>query len=188
MAGDRPDPAGYDAIVVAGGRSSRLGTDKTRLDIGGMPLLDRVLTSVADARQRIVVGEPRPVGSGVVWAREEPVGGGPAAGVVAGLESVTAPVTVLLAGDLPRLDAATVRRLLGAIGAGGPYDGAILVDAGGRRQHLTCAVVTDALRRATRTRSGWHDAAMHELLAPLRLRPLAVRGRETDDIDTPADI
>jgi molybdopterin-guanine dinucleotide biosynthesis protein A len=180
----------YDAIVVAGGRSSRLGTgvDKTRLTVEGEALLDRVLTAVADAGQRIVVGEPRTVALPARWAREEPIGGGPAAGVVAGLELVSAPVAVLLAADLPRLDAATVRRLLGAIGAGGPYDGAILVDAGGRRQHLTCAVVTDALRRATRTRSGWHDAAMHELLAPLRLRPLAVRGRETDDIDTPADI
>jgi GTP:adenosylcobinamide-phosphate guanylyltransferase len=200
----------YDAIVVAGGRSSRLGTgaDKTRLPVEGVPLLDRVLTAVADARQRVVVGEPRPVAVPVRWAREAPADGGPAAGVVAGLQSVTAPVVMLLAGDLPRLSAATVRRLLAALvesagssggphdsgphgggpSTGGPYDGAILVDSDGRRQHLTCAVDSDALRRAARARSTWHDAAMYELLADLRLRPVPVQGREADDIDTAADL
>jgi molybdopterin-guanine dinucleotide biosynthesis protein A len=184
----------YDAIVVAGGRSSRLGTgvDKTRVPVEGVPLLDRVLAAVAGARQRVVVGEPRPVAVGVRWAREEPIGGGPAAGVVAGLELVTAPMVMLLAGDLPRLDGATVRRLLVAAiesaGPGDPYEGAILVDSSGRRQHLTCAVATDALRRSAADRSSWHDAAMHELLEPLRLKPVAVRGPEADDIDTPADL
>jgi molybdopterin-guanine dinucleotide biosynthesis protein A len=220
MADAAAAPVDYDAIVVAGGRSSRLGSgaDKTRLLLNGQSLLDRVLTAVVDARQRVVVGEPRPVVVDAVWAREDPVGGGPAAGVVAGLESVTAPIVLLLAGDLPGVDGATVHRLLDAIGSAGdgsshdsdgsshdsdgsshdgdlaagtpnrPYDGAILVDADGRRQHLTCAVVTDALRRSAAARSRWHDAAMYELLAPLRLRPVAVRGHEADDIDTPADL
>jgi molybdopterin-guanine dinucleotide biosynthesis protein A len=186
MADGRTEPSGYDAIVVAGGRSSRLGTDKTRLAIEGVPLLDRVLTAVADAGQLVVVGEPRPVALPVAWAREDPVGGGPAAGVVAGLELVTAPVVMLLAGDLARIDAPTVHRLLDAIDA--PADGAILVDHDGRRQHLTCAVFASALRRAAAARSTWHDAAMHELLADLRLRPVPVQGREADDIDTPADL
>ncbi len=199
MADPAAAPIDYDAIVVAGGRSSRLGTgvDKTRLLIDGQSLLDRVLTAVFDARQRIVVGEPRPVVVDVLWAREDPVGGGPAAGVVAGLESATAPIVLLLAGDLPGVGGATVHRLLDAIGSGdggarsapnGPYEGAILVDAGGRRQHLTCAVVADALRRSAAARASWHDAAMYELLEPLRLRPVAVRGREADDIDTRADL
>ena len=192
MADARSQPRGYDAIVVAGGRSSRLGTDKTRLAVKGMPLLDRVLTAVADARQLVVVGEPRPVALPVAWAREEPPGGGPAAGIVAGLEFVSAPIVMLLAGDLPRLEAATVHRLLDAIESADATtysdDGAILVDRDGRRQHLTCAVVTTAMRRAAGSRSTWHDAAMHELLADLRLRPVPVQGREADDIDTPADL
>jgi molybdopterin-guanine dinucleotide biosynthesis protein A len=186
MADARTEPTGHDAIVVAGGRSSRLGTDKTRLAIEGVPLLDRVLTAVADAGQLVVVGEPRPVALPVAWAREDPVGGGPAAGVVAGMEYVTAPVVMLLAGDLPRIDAPTVHRLLDATTESD--DGAILVDRNGRRQHLTCAVVASALRRAAAARSTWHDAAMHELLADLRLRPVPVQGREADDIDTPADL
>jgi molybdopterin-guanine dinucleotide biosynthesis protein A len=192
MAQPRTEPVDYDAIVVAGGRSSRLGTDKTRLAIEGVPLLDRVLAAVADARQLVVVGEPRPVALPVAWAREDPADGGPAAGVVAGLEWVTAPIVMLLAGDLPRLGGATVHRLLGVIDAPGEaaygIDGAILVDPDGRPQHLTCAVDATALRRVAATRASWHDAAMHELLADLRLRPVPTQGREADDIDTPADL
>ena len=43
----------YDAIVLAGGRGSRLGgVDKGAVDIGGVTLLQRVLT--ATARQHLV--------------------------------------------------------------------------------------------------------------------------------------
>jgi molybdopterin-guanine dinucleotide biosynthesis protein A len=78
------DPVRHDAIVLAGGGSTRFGRDKLAAVVDGVTLLDRVLDAAAAAEQRIVVGSRRPAAGDVRWTREDPPGGGPAAGVVAG--------------------------------------------------------------------------------------------------------
>jgi len=171
----------YDAVVLAGGSGRRFGGDKTAALVDGVPLLDRVLCAVASANRRIVVGSQRPVRSEVIWTREEPAGGGPAAGVVAGLSHVRAPWTVLLAGDLPFVDAGTVGRLLGC------GQGAVLVDAGGRRQQLSVAVSTDLLRARAGQRD-WTDVSMSTLLAGLPLVEVPAAGDEAHDVDVPLDL
>ncbi len=96
----------YAAIVLAGGRSSRLGgTPKATLATSGRPLVEVVLDAVRDARMRVVVGDG-PVHPGVLVTQEEPRYAGPAAAVAAGLRAlrdaaVTSPWTVVLACDLP---------------------------------------------------------------------------------------
>src|SRR3954465_16095737 len=94
----------YTAVVLAGGKAARLGGQaKPQLEVGGRPMLATVLAAVADASARVVVGPAQPVPGGVVLVREHPPGGGPVAALRAGLESVTADVVVVLAGDLPFL-------------------------------------------------------------------------------------
>ena len=96
----------YAAIVLTGGRSSRLGgTPKATLATSGRPLVEVVLDAVRDARMRVVVGDG-PVHPGVLVTQEEPRYAGPAAAVAAGLRAlrdaaVTSPWTVVLACDLP---------------------------------------------------------------------------------------
>ncbi|MEV6942417.1 NTP transferase domain-containing protein [Streptomyces sp. NPDC051172] len=137
----------YDAVVLAGGAARRLGgADKPGVHVGGRALLDRVLTACADARTTVVVAGSRPTARPVLWAREEPPGGGPLAALGAGLHHTTAGQTVVLSADLPFLGAATVRRLLGALHAS-DTEGVLLTDADGRDQPLVAAYRTHALRR-----------------------------------------
>ncbi|MGH3424493.1 MAG: molybdenum cofactor guanylyltransferase, partial [Nocardioidaceae bacterium] len=164
------------------GAATRFGSDKTRYEVGGVALLDRVLRAVADAYDLLVVGERRATAVPVTWLREDPPGSGPANAVVAALPRVRAPRVVLLAGDLPFVDASTVRRLLAAGG-----DGGVLTDADGRRQYLCSAVRTDALVSAAGG-TDWAGHSMRALLAPLDLRPCGARGREAHDVDTPEDV
>jgi molybdopterin-guanine dinucleotide biosynthesis protein A len=139
--------AGYDAVVLAGGAARRLGgADKPGLRVGGRALLDRVLAACDDARATVVVADPRPTARPVTWAREDPPGGGPLAALDAGLRHTTAEQVVVLSADLPFLEADTVRRLLGALRAGGA-DGVLLTDADGRDQPLVAAYRAAALRR-----------------------------------------
>jgi molybdopterin-guanine dinucleotide biosynthesis protein A len=150
-----PGPAApYDAVVLAGGAARRLGgADKPGLRVGGRPLLDRVLTACATATTTVVVAEPRGTARPVRWAREDPPGGGPLAALDAGLRHTSAEHVVVLSADLPFLDEATVRRLLGALRTGdalqGPArpDGVLLTDPDGRDQPLVAAYRADALRR-----------------------------------------
>ena len=136
----------YDAIVLAGGSARRMGgADKPGLVVGDLTLLDRVLMAVSGATTTVVVGPERSTMRTVRWVVEEPQGGGPVAALAAALPFVTSPVVVLLASDLPFLDAETVDRLRMAIGA---KDGALLVDGDGRDQLLVGAWRTVQLRDA----------------------------------------
>ncbi|MEU1149018.1 NTP transferase domain-containing protein [Streptomyces sp. NPDC005863] len=137
----------YDAVVLAGGGAARLGgADKPGVRVGGRTLIDRVLAACSDAGTTVVVAAPRPTARPVVWAREEPPGGGPLAALDAGLRHTTAEWVVVLSADLPFLDERTVRRLLGALRESGA-DGAVLTDPDGRDQPLVAAYRREALRR-----------------------------------------
>jgi molybdopterin-guanine dinucleotide biosynthesis protein A len=133
----------HDALVLAGGGARRMGgADKPALLVGGLTLLDRVLLATEAARGTVVVGPERPTARPVRWTREEPPGGGPVAGLAAGLALVEADLVVLLAADLPFLTAAAVEVLLSAVGSG---DGALMTD-GTHPQWLCGAWRTAALR------------------------------------------
>ncbi|MFC6150113.1 MULTISPECIES: molybdenum cofactor guanylyltransferase [Mumia] len=184
----RPGPPPYDAVVLAGGAARRFGADKLATLVDGVPMLDRVLASVAGAQRRVVVGPERETAAEVVWTREDPPGSGPANAVVAGLRACAAPYAVLLAGDLPYVDAATVARLLEALVADPTADGVMLVDDDGRDQHLCSAWRRAALERAVAARPDWGGAAVRRLIAPLSTTTLAAQGREARDIDRPEDL
>ncbi|WP_306184657.1 MULTISPECIES: NTP transferase domain-containing protein [unclassified Streptomyces] len=148
----------HDAVVLAGGAARRLGgADKPAVRVGGRALLDRVLAACAEARTTVVVADPRPTARPVRWTREEPPGGGPLAALDAGLRHTRADHVVVLSADLPFLEPATVRRLLGALRAG-RADGALLTDADGRDQPLVAAYRAHALRRELAALSREHGA------------------------------
>jgi molybdopterin-guanine dinucleotide biosynthesis protein A len=176
----------YDAVVLAGGRSRRMSVaDKTRLMVGGVPLLDRVLAACDGASARIVVGEQRPTVAPVTWTRESPPGGGPVAALAAALPMVTAPVVVLLAGDLPLVDAATVTSVVAA--AGGAFSGAVLVDDDGREQWLCSGWRAEALRGCDLRADGSMRAALGGLRFA-RVSALTAGVPSWLDCDTPDDL
>lgn len=189
-----PDRPGY-AIVLAGGAGRRLGlVDKPALLSGARTLLQVALAAVAPALT-VVVGPHRDLPSGVLQAREEPPGGGPAAALVAGLTVLTggsagfgaADLVVVLAADLPRIDLRAIDRLAAAVRSE-LTDGAILVDPNGRSQYLAGVWRLTALARAARSRTSWHDAPVSELLGSLTAAGVPADRPTTADVDTTADL
>lgn len=188
-----PGAEAFDAVVLAGGAARRLGgADKPGVRVGGRALLDRVLTACAGAGLTVVVAAPRTTARPVLWAREEPPGGGPLAALDAGLRHTTAPYVVVLSADLPFLDEETVRRLLHALGGtegvGGSEampppaeatppptraDGVLVTDSDGRDQPLVAAYRAGALRRELARLAAEHDGLtglpLRRLTAALRL-------------------
>lgn len=93
----------YDAIILSGGRGSRLGgTAKGALVIEGRSLLTRALEATRYAAQRVVVGDG-PVPDGVRLTREQPAYAGPAAAVAAGLAALNEALSDSLPDALPTL-------------------------------------------------------------------------------------
>lgn len=170
------------ALILAGGRSSRLGgSAKWELAVDGVSLLESTLAAVrsAGAAHVVVVGDERI--DGAVTVRENPAYSGPVAAIAAGAAHLPAdPIDLVfvVATDMPRLGVA-----LPQLVAGANADGAIAVDRGVRQQ-LVLAVAPSALRRALDALPTVVDAPVRALLAELDLAEVAVPDGSTDDIDT----
>jgi molybdopterin-guanine dinucleotide biosynthesis protein A len=177
----------FDAIVLAGGRGSRLGApSKPEFLLGGRRLVDVALSAVRAAGRIVLVG-PGPAPEGVLLTREDPPFGGPVEAVAAGFAALPdhAAWTVLLACDLPGAEAGVARLLSADAGPAG--DGVCLVDGDGRLQWLLGCYRTDALARRLGNRGDPPLTAMYRLLEPLRLLGLEADATITDDVDSPAD-
>jgi molybdopterin-guanine dinucleotide biosynthesis protein A len=174
----------YDAIVLAGGGSTRLGVDKAGLVVDGVTMLDRVLTACAGAVSTVVVGPSRPAVRPVHWTLEDPPSGGPVAGIAAGLVVGTAPVVLVLSCDLPWLSAADIAGLVEDLGG---YDGYGLRDSSGREQYLATAYRRAALSAAVDELGDPRDRAVRHLVSGLRVGWTAP-SHAGDDVDTWADL
>jgi molybdopterin-guanine dinucleotide biosynthesis protein A len=180
-------PAGFDALVLAGGAGSRMGTGTAKIDleVGGSTLLERALAAVDGAGVIVVVGPRRPVGRDVIFTSEEPAGSGPAAAIVHGLPFVAADIVVVLAADVPFAHTA-VPKLLEAL-HDPAADAAMLTDDTGRRQPLIAAYRVASLRRVAADRD-WAGQSVHSLVRALGTRDIDAAGAEAFDCDTPAEL
>lgn len=182
----------FDAVVLTGGRARRLdGADKPAVEVGGAPLVLRVAAAVPDAARVVVVGPTYPGLRADVVTRERPAGGGPAAALAEGVRHVRAGHVVVLAADLPFLDAATVRALRAAVRG---RDLALLVDDTGHDQYLVAAWRTAALRDALAAAGSAPGTSLRRLVAAVpavvRCAPPVGTGDPPPwfDCDTPADV
>ena len=103
-------------IVLNGGASVRLGTDKAVLEVAGRTLLERAVDVLAMLFDEVlVVGRPQtcPPHPAVSRAVPDSVPGiGPLGGIVTALEAMSRPFGFVVACDMPCLDPAVIRRQL----------------------------------------------------------------------------
>lgn len=206
-------------MVLTGGGGARLGgADKASIELAGQTLLERSLRALTEVPQVVVVGDSVLTSRPVRFLREDPPGGGPAAGLLAGLTGFprTPRLVVVLAVDMPLVTAATVRRLILAVagpgdpdGCPGGYpdgypdsgpggdpdgdqdggpDGAVLLDGDGRRQYLCAAYRAEALLAAAPDPPGQHGLPVKRLLADLELVEVPAVADEAQDLDTWEDL
>lgn len=183
------------AVVLAGGTAARLdGADKSSVEYAGRTLLEHALEALVDVDEVVVVGPQVPTTRPVTFTREDPPLGGPVAGLLAGREALarTPDLLVVLAVDMPRVSAWTVRRLREAVAG---HDGAFLHEPGegsgdaapGRRQ-LCGVLLAEALDRAAPALDERHGLPLHRLLGTLDLAAVVAVGDEARDVDTWADL
>ena len=130
------------AVVLAGGTSQRFAPDKLAEPVDGKPLLERTLASLPEDFQVVVVGPVRDVDLPVIFTREDPPGGGPAAAMIAGVRRAlaeSADVIVVLPADGP-LAGQAARTLLNRLEDGRSTLAVVGVDAHGREQPLQLAL------------------------------------------------
>lgn len=196
----------HDAVVLAGGRSIRMGTDKAALLLDGRTLLDHTLAAAAGAERRLIVGPQRRPGWTTVT--EPRPGRGPVAALAAGIAALQgnphpdAPPTtqgptspqwvLLLACDHPRIAEAVPALLAEVTRAESTRDtaddagpaGYLATDDTGRDQYLLGCHRREALTAALAALGAPEDAAMGRLFRRLDLRPVPL-GALARDVDDP---
>lgn len=173
----------WSLVLLTGGQGRRLGREKANVLIGSRTSAQRIVAQIPGAVQIIVVGSlPDGLDRDVDVVREEPPGGGPAAGVAAALPLITTELVAVLATDMP-FAVPVLAALIDAYPAGA--DGVLAVDADGRMQYLCGVYRAGALRTALA--GPMTDRAMRDVVGTLDLRSVRIEG-ELLDIDTPADL
>lgn len=113
----------FSGLVLAAGRSSRMGRDKATLEIDGVPMWQRQRDLLASAGASELFLSARPEQEWVRGAlgfsallRDNLPNAGPIAGITAGLERTSCSHVFVLAIDLPRMDPAWPATLLALSG------------------------------------------------------------------------
>ena len=197
--------AGVAAIVLAGGASSRFGSDKLAADLDGQPVIHHALAAAADVADAVVLviapdapEPPLPPGlaSRVVIARDDALHQGPLAGLLAGLAACPpdTEVAIVVGGDMPSLQPDVLRLLAAAIAADPSLGGATLeadppailpmVVRPSVASPATAALLAEN-RRALR---GLFTAVPWFVVAAAKWRALDPDARTLRDIDTPEDL
>lgn len=106
-------------LVLAGGRSSRLGRDKVREEVGGKPLLLRTVDAVAFATDEVLLaGDPTgredlALPADARWVPDIVPGRGPLSGLQAGLAAARHEFVLMVGCDMPFLNPSVLRFLIG---------------------------------------------------------------------------
>ncbi len=102
------------AIVLAGGKSSRMGRNKALIDIFGEPLVTRVAEKISPLFESLIIVANEDLGAvlpGVTVARDIYPGQGPLGGIHAGLAASQNEENFVIACDMPFPSVAVIERI-----------------------------------------------------------------------------
>lgn len=206
----------YLAIILSGGRGSRLGhRRKDHISVGGRTLAQAAVDATDDAAGRVLVGPPtelmtRAGAAPIQHVWERPQYAGPAAGVAAGWDVLTAgqdltssplghasvpadELPVLILGvDLPKLELLVPELLVAWQQRAGQTKLILPKDETGKEQRLAVAISAAALAEVLQQRpfASLVDAPMKALFEEIGADAIEHPTLDPEllaDIDTPAD-
>jgi molybdopterin-guanine dinucleotide biosynthesis protein A len=190
-------------IVLAGGRSSRFGSDKLRAAVDGRTMLARAVEAIAAVAADVVVvtapggptaGTGAGLPDGVRLIQDATPFEGPLVGLLAGLREARAPLVLVVAGDQPWLVPEMLGLLVDEL-RGRAVEAAAFV-VGGRVEPLPMALRRGPAREAVDRLMGVGERRLGALLGELdasrisepRWRGLDPDGRTFLDVDRPDDL
>ena len=107
-----PD-GGVLGVVLAGGASTRMGSDKALIDVAGRPMIDHVTGALSEVCTDLLIVGRRGELNGIPCVPDDHTGRlGPAAGVATALRVADGRAALVVAVDQPFLRTETLRKLV----------------------------------------------------------------------------
>jgi len=103
------------AIVMAGGRSSRMGVDKSLLPVNGRPIIETICNQLREHFDRILISadeQEKLAFLGLEIVPDEIPGQGPLMGIASALEVSSSELNFVVACDIPHIDMGCVEKML----------------------------------------------------------------------------
>ena len=164
---------GLAVFVLAGGRSSRMGSDKALLQLGGVTLLERALrTGYAIAEKVYIGGSRQRYGQFGEVIEDVYPDCGPLGGIHAALSATTADLNLMLSVDMPLMTPGFLEWLAGQAQA--TPELILVPDALGGLQPL-CAVYRPAVRVAAEEALRRGDYKISHLFAAVPTRQISMQ-------------
>jgi molybdenum cofactor guanylyltransferase len=149
MSSSRCTPADVTALILAGGKATRLGgVDKRELVVEGRTIFARQCEALGPRAAEILVSSRHEV-PGYRTVADAVPGAGPLAGIAAGLAAAATPWLLVIAGDMPYISGALIDLVLAH--AGGDVD-AVGIRIGELPEPLFCLLRVAAARPALAAR------------------------------------
>lgn len=178
-------------IILAGGKSSRMGRDKGLLPFGGKKLVEYVIAAARSLAEEllIVTADPAYAALGYRCVEDLFPGTGPLGGIYTGLSASHTNRNLVLACDMPFLHQTLLEHLVSAAGE----EQVLLTLHQGRPEPL-CSVYDRSCRSAIRARIEQNQLKITDALASLQTRHISFdretwfRGNEFTNLNSPEDI
>lgn len=173
----------WTGVVLAGGKSSRMGRDKALIEVGGRTLLDRALDRLEPhVSELLVIGDPARYGhiGPFVFADDRP-GNGPLGGIDTAMRYASNDKLLVLACDMPGISDALLERLKKDLGN---FTDAVVPFHDGRLEPL-CAAYHRRCGTAFRAALDRGELKLQDVLQQIRLSKLPI---DTMNDDWPNDL
>lgn len=181
-------------IILAGGRSSRMGRDKTLLSVEAETLIERTVKELRKVTDEIIIASNQSSKYKLPGTLEVPdlfSGRGPLGGIHAGLTAASHPHAFVVAGDMPLFTADLAEYFLARADEG--YD-VIAPEIGGSWEPL-CAVYAKACLQAIEQYLAAGNRQVYQFYKNIRVLKISERelasigkpGRLFYNMNTPED-
>lgn len=176
-------------VILAGGRSRRMGRDKALVRFRGEPMIDHVSRALVAAGCDVLVVGRESTPSGLDSIVDEPGAAGPAAGVLTALHHSPGRDLFVVAVDQPLIRTATVRHLLA-------QSGPVVVPMDQGHPQVTCAVYRPECHDTLQALAAAGPTRLRALLTAVATRYVLPEewaswgedGRSWRSLDTPKDL
>jgi molybdopterin-guanine dinucleotide biosynthesis protein A len=178
-------PEAATAIILCGGQSRRMGSDKAMLELGGSPMIATIAAQLSGNFNEVLIsGDPGKYSfPGIRTVPDMEANRGPLMGLLSTLRVSRSELNWITTCDMPEPNLAFVRKMIRRIG---DYAAVVPVDANGWKQPLV-GLYRKAVAETIETLLAADQHAIHDLIDSIKVEYVPLTSGWYKNLNTPQD-